>query len=359
MKLGARIIKTGIAVVLALYVATWLQLEPVFFAAIAAVLTVQPSIYRSWQHMIEQIQANVIGAIIGIAGVFLLGNSPVIIGLMIIIVILINLSLKLSGTISLSIVTVIAVMEVPEGDYFTFALNRLILIMVGILSSILVNIIFIPPKYENKFLLHMKEAVEHLTFLMRQMTDQELEETAYRQEKQKVMENLKKSEELFILYQEERTYRKKSKFQKARKTVVFKQMVRSMHKALDAMHALERHLYTSEPIQKDVVDHIKHQIRLITAYYEKVMLKYEGKVRIHHPHEKDQEMFQGNNQLLEQLIELHHSNDDEKAKEKDEAWLHLFMISAALIELANQLDYLDKLIGSYHTYHQEGEYSRS
>ncbi|MCY7601029.1 aromatic acid exporter family protein, partial [Bacillus altitudinis] len=37
MKLGARILKTGIAIVLALYLATWLGLPIPVFAGIAAV----------------------------------------------------------------------------------------------------------------------------------------------------------------------------------------------------------------------------------------------------------------------------------------------------------------------------------
>lgn len=62
MKLGARILKTGIAIVLALYLATWLGLPTPVFAGIAAVFAIQPSIYRSFLTIVDQVQANIIGA---------------------------------------------------------------------------------------------------------------------------------------------------------------------------------------------------------------------------------------------------------------------------------------------------------
>ncbi|MFS8580885.1 MAG: aromatic acid exporter family protein, partial [Novibacillus thermophilus] len=50
MKIGARILKTGVAVGLALYISRFLGLEPIIFAGIAATVTVQPALYRSWQN---------------------------------------------------------------------------------------------------------------------------------------------------------------------------------------------------------------------------------------------------------------------------------------------------------------------
>ncbi|MBO8173393.1 MAG: aromatic acid exporter family protein [Bacillaceae bacterium] len=361
MRLGARIIKSGVAVVLALYAAYIFELEPPVFAAIAAFLTVQPSLYRSWKHMLEQIQGNVIGAILAITGVLALGNSPVIIGLMVITVIVINLSLKLNNSIPLTILTVLAVMEVPEGDYLAFAINRFLLIMTGIMSSIIINVIFIPPRYDSRLLDQIKVTGDHMSLLLRRMTDQELEEKAYREEKEQLLNHLKKAEELFSLYQEERTYFKKFKFAKSRKLVVYKQMIRTLQKGVDMIRTLERHLYPSTPIQKDIVEDLRHHLSVITSYYEKVMMKFEGKIRINHPHEQAEEVFEGNRELLLELMqqytpEFETSFDkDEKSQEKErrKPWLHLFLIIATLIEFANQLDYLDKIIENYHTYHRE------
>jgi hypothetical protein len=66
MKLGARILKTGTAIVLALFLAELLKLPSPVFAGIAAIFAVQPSIYRSYLTIVEQIQGNIIGALCAI-----------------------------------------------------------------------------------------------------------------------------------------------------------------------------------------------------------------------------------------------------------------------------------------------------
>ena len=81
MKFGARILKTGIAIVLALLVSELLGIPSPVFAGIAAVFAVQPTIYRSYLTIIEQIQANLIGAGIAVLFVLLFGSNPLIVGL--------------------------------------------------------------------------------------------------------------------------------------------------------------------------------------------------------------------------------------------------------------------------------------
>ena len=81
MKLGARILKTGIAIVLSLLIAQSLELPSPVFAGIAAIFAVQPTIYRSYLSIIEQIQGNTIGALLAAISVLLFGNNVFIIGL--------------------------------------------------------------------------------------------------------------------------------------------------------------------------------------------------------------------------------------------------------------------------------------
>ena len=78
MKLGPRIIKTGIAVALALYICSILNLESAVFAGITAIHTIQPSIYRTWKQAWSQVQTNLFGGMIGLLGLLFLGmiRSP-------------------------------------------------------------------------------------------------------------------------------------------------------------------------------------------------------------------------------------------------------------------------------------------
>lgn len=65
MKLGARILKTGIAIILAISIASLLPSDAgmITVAGIAAVVAMQPSVYRTLKTIVDQFQGNVIGAI--------------------------------------------------------------------------------------------------------------------------------------------------------------------------------------------------------------------------------------------------------------------------------------------------------
>lgn len=162
MKLGARILKTGIAIVIALLVSQLLGIPSPVFAGIAAVFAVQPTIYRSYLSIIEQIQANLIGAGIAVLFVLLFGSNPLIVGLAAVIAIAIILKMKLQNTIGLALVTMIAIMEVTDQDFIQFALIRFSTIMIGVFSSFFVNLIFLPPKYETKLYHKVADSTEEI-----------------------------------------------------------------------------------------------------------------------------------------------------------------------------------------------------
>ena len=55
MKIGARILKTGIAVTITMYLCKMLNLEPAFFGAVSAVVNMQPSIFLTVKTAKDQI----------------------------------------------------------------------------------------------------------------------------------------------------------------------------------------------------------------------------------------------------------------------------------------------------------------
>ena len=157
VKLGPRIIKTGIAVALALYICSVLNLESAVFAGITAIHTIQPSIYRTWKQAWSQVQTNVFGGIIGLLGLYFLGNDPFSIGLVIIIVIAISLKLNKAETISLTLVTVLAIMSAPGDEDWSFALNRFVVTFIGMMTALLINVLISPPNYKKNYLLKVKK----------------------------------------------------------------------------------------------------------------------------------------------------------------------------------------------------------
>src|SRR5690606_34445424 len=109
MRLGARIFKTGIAISLALFLASLLELPTPIFAGVAAVFAIQPSIYRSYITLLDQFYGNLIGATIAVIFVLTIGSNYITIGFAAVLTIAIMLKLKLSNPVSLALVTVIII----------------------------------------------------------------------------------------------------------------------------------------------------------------------------------------------------------------------------------------------------------
>jgi uncharacterized membrane protein YgaE (UPF0421/DUF939 family) len=347
MKLGARIIKTGIAVTFSLYLATIFGLDPVIYAALAAVLSIQPSLYRSWQNILDQLQANVIGASLAIIFTYLLGNDPFVIGLVVILVIAINIQLRFEKTIALSIVTVIAIMESTTGNFLLFALDRVLLILTGIGASVLVNSIFLPPKYEDKLYAKVKETNNSLLSYLPVSIMNELEDRTSREEVKRLKEELIEIDQIYLLYKEERSYFRKIKYSKTRKLVLYRKMIQSTNKALSLLKNIEKHQTDLEMVPKEFRQLVQREIEILTNYHEKILLKFEGKLKTHHPHNPSTEVFQGRRALLQHFMSLY----SEYQEEENEQWMHLFPLFSKMIDYSDHLERLDKLVEGYYSFH--------
>jgi uncharacterized membrane protein YgaE (UPF0421/DUF939 family) len=347
MKLGARIIKTGIAVTFSLYLATILGLDPVIFAALAAVLSIQPSLYRSWQNILDQLQANVIGAVLAIIFTYILGNDPFVIGLVVILVIAINIQLRFEKSIALSIITVIAIMESTTGNFLWFALDRFLLILTGIAASVLVNVIFLPPKYEDKLYTKVRETSNDLHSYLRSSTMNELEDKASRDEIKRLKEELIQIDQVYLLYREERTYFRVVTYSKTRKLVLFRKMIQTANKALSLLENIEKHQMDLETIPKELRQLVQREIEILTNYHEKILLKFEGKLKTHHLHYPSVEVLQGRHALLQQFMSLYKGYQEDE----NEHWMHLFPLFSEILDYSDHLERLDRLIESYYSFH--------
>ena len=65
LKIGARVIKTGIAVAITMFICKLLDLEPAFFGAVSAVINMQPSIFLSFRAAKDQILVHILGVLAG------------------------------------------------------------------------------------------------------------------------------------------------------------------------------------------------------------------------------------------------------------------------------------------------------
>lgn len=152
---GARIVKTGIAVSLAIYICTVLNLEPKVFSAVSAVMNVQPSIYRSFRNALEQILTHVIAVAIAVISGYSFGTNPVIMGLTSIVIIATNVRLKLLQGVAMGVVAGIFVLDAPQLDFLAHALTRSYVVFVGLGSALLVNSFLPQPRYNELALMQL------------------------------------------------------------------------------------------------------------------------------------------------------------------------------------------------------------
>lgn len=349
MKLGARIFKTGLSIILSLYLAMFFGLYPAMFAALAATFAIQPSIHRSFQTIIEQIQANVIGALLAVIFVLTLGHEPFVIGLVAVLAIAIILKLKLEvATIPLAIVTVIIIMESPAENFIEFATIRFLLILVGVFSAFIVNLLFIPPRYETKLFHQLITCTEQIIQWMMLVVRKDADRKALIKDISYFNEKMFKIENIYLLYKEERNYFLKSKYTKARKVVLFRHMLTATKKAFIILKQLERREHEIHHLPEETQKLLEEHLDRLTIYHDRILLRYAGKVNASPTEEFLTDVTNGKLVLTEAFMSLY----DKKVITQEE-WMHILPIISQITEYQEQLVHLARLVDSFFSYHKQ------
>ncbi|WP_042356729.1 FUSC family protein [Bacillus rubiinfantis] len=345
MKLGARILKTGIAIVLSLYLSQLLHSPSPVFAAIAAIFAIQPTIYRSYLTILEQIQGNVIGAVLAVLFVLLLGNHFIVIGLAAIIVIALHLKFKLESTIGLSLVTLISIMETTSNSFIQFAGIRFSTIMIGVFSAFIVNLVFMPPKYEKKLYAKIVNTTEELIKWIRLSIRHDYDHQLLKSDIKKLKDTIYSMEQFYKMYKEERDYFKKNHLEKARKLVIYRQMTITARKALDTLKRIHR--YENELLQlpEHFKQAIQEQLDSIIYHHEQLMLRFIGKIPTPPPYPEETAG------LDKEELFRYFLNYQREASEQGQNVYHTMHIIASIINYSEEVDHLDRLITSFHSYH--------
>lgn len=152
MIIGARTIKTGIAVTTTFLICKGFHIEPASFAAITAVVNMQPSVSKSLNNAWEQIGVHLLAATLSLIIGLLFGTNPLTIGSGVILLILLCNRIGWSGGIVLGIVSIIFILDSPPETFLTHALARTLSIFVGLGVALLINRVLAPPRYKIKLL---------------------------------------------------------------------------------------------------------------------------------------------------------------------------------------------------------------
>ncbi|WP_273129216.1 aromatic acid exporter family protein [Metabacillus sp. HB246100] len=346
MKLGARILKTGIAITLALFLATLLELPSAAFAGISAIFAIQPTIYRSYLSIIEQVQANVIGAALAIGFGLMFGSHPLVIGLTAIIVIAINLKLRAETTIPVALVTVIAILESPGDNFTEVALIRFFTVLLGVLAAFIVNMVFLPPKYETKLYNKVSTNTEEIIKWVRINLRQASEHNVLKDDIEKLKEQMIKLDQLYLHYKEERNYFKRESYAKSRKLVLFRQMIVTTNRALDTLKKLHRLENELHHMPEDFQKLLKNELDYLLYIHEESLLRFIGKTKTHPSQELTDEGKFNKQQLVNYFMNYHDEEDPS-------CFYHLLPLISTIIDYSEQLEHLDTLMYSFQNYHKQ------
>ncbi|MGM9943373.1 MAG: aromatic acid exporter family protein [Lysinibacillus sp.] len=352
MKLGARVLKTGVAIVFALLLAELLNLPSPVFAGIAAIFAIQPSIYRSYLTILEQIQGNLIGATVAVIFSLLFGHHLVAIGIAAIIVIALMIKFNLEKSLTLALVTVVAIMEIQGDDFLAFGLIRFGTVMIGVFAAFIVNLVFIPPRYEVKLFKNINALQDDIIRWTRLAIRQASEHTSTKMALKKLMSRMNKIDNLYDFYKEERNYFRNKKFVKARKLVVYRQMITTSKKSLELLHRLHKHENEIASLPEQFRLMIQERLDFLLTYHEQLFLKYTGKLKPEHSQWAQNEEYLQRNEVMEIFIKQI-ALAQELEDEQEFSSYHLLYILSRILDYEENLEHLDTLIVSYRSYHSE------
>lgn len=163
MKIGARIIKTGIAVTITMFICNTLSLEPAFFGAVSAIVNMQPSILLTIESAKDQVMVHILGVSVGLICGYTLGNHPIIMGLVTILLIYLHIKFRFQSSITMGIIAALFILSSSAEQFLPHALMRTAVIFVGLLVAMLVNITLWPPRYQQQLKEQLKKAISRLS----------------------------------------------------------------------------------------------------------------------------------------------------------------------------------------------------
>lgn len=141
-----QVLKTSVAAILAWVLSALLLQQPLpIFAAIAALLVVQPSVNQSLSKGIERSIGVILGVVLAFGAGLVFGNASWVVLAIIVVALLVAWALKLtpgsSNQIPISAMLVLAIgTQTPA-----YALDRILETIIGAIVGLIVNVIIVPP----------------------------------------------------------------------------------------------------------------------------------------------------------------------------------------------------------------------
>ncbi|CAM3640148.1 aromatic acid exporter family protein [Hathewaya histolytica] len=245
-KIGMRNIKTSLAVFISIMVLKLFKVSFPFYACIAAIITMEKTIYNSFKVGKNRIIGTTLGAIVGLLFVLILPGNTFLVAIGISVTIYLCDILGYNKSISIACIVFIAISSnLKGGNPFVYSGNRLLETFVGIIVAVIVNLIIYPPNLKKHIYDSSNRIHKDLILLCGEDFYNNNEERL-----QILYKHIKGLEESISSYEDEyRTYDKNLNLQK-------------YEKAIDLFYKLYSHL--------NIIEHIKNNFKIPKETYDSI-----------------------------------------------------------------------------------------
>src|SRR5699024_2489208 len=166
-----------------------------------------------------------------------------------------------------------------DGVNFMYIAERLSLVVIGVVSAFIVNVLVFPPNHQKMLFKKIEKAINRTFFLLRVIPNKTVSVPTIKGEDREIEKEITKIKDYFeILAGERGRLFIRNRITFLRSIVIYKQMIKVLEKQYTLIRHQEKNIDAIEEISGEKSDTIKHLINEITNYSENVFLLYQGKI---------------------------------------------------------------------------------
>ncbi|PRY84157.1 FUSC family protein [Alkalibacterium olivapovliticus] len=281
MKIGARTFKTSIAVFLSLLITITIGFEEgASLAGISVVASMQPSVKKSYNTLVDRLVANTLGGFVAVLMASAFGTSLVIISFATAILIALLHQMKLNNVIGLSTMTLIIIMLSTDGDILTNATVRVLATFIGVVVAFVINRFILPPNYEEKLFHLTNRVTDDLTRFTRVSLRKNVQYSLMRADLISIENSIMDMKKMLVLLQDtqwSRWFRRKD-IPVTRLLVVYRQFIRTTESAYNLVKTLHHseNVYNHFPEELRVL--LRERLETLMSAHEQIILKWNGRI---------------------------------------------------------------------------------
>ena len=264
MKIGLRVIKTGIAVFVSILLGNLLGIEYPFYTVIAVVIVMQPTVIDTWKFGMNRMMGTTAGAVLGVILALLLPHNPIVGAIGFIALITLMNWIKKGESISIGAVVFASVYlseVLSTQEHIRYAGERLFETFLGIMVAVAVNYLVFPPNYDQKVIVESRKTSKYLwkysLILIDFFLQEEKRYTALDEQEKKVVQELEISEKFLELQRKEEEIKIHGEF-RTRDTIITLRLEREIYQHLQSMHQV-----MDRGIKKETMDLVELDMKLV------------------------------------------------------------------------------------------------